>query len=88
MGTKGLAIFQVPPSTGKPWLKRYLESIYGVSVLWVHTRNNDGKFKRVSPFSREMYKTPSFKIAYVQLNQGFTFPPQSTTNHTGTPSPT
>ena len=36
------AVFKVDPSMKKPEIKEYLESIYGLNVLSVHTMNYDG----------------------------------------------
>ncbi len=57
--------FQVAKDATKTQIKLAIESIFGVSVKYVHTSNYDGKMKRMG---RNEGRRPAFKKAIVQLS--------------------
>jgi large subunit ribosomal protein L23 len=57
-------VFRVAKSANKTEIKNAVETIFGVSVEYVHTVNCRGKLKRMG---RNEGYTPSYKKAIVQL---------------------
>jgi large subunit ribosomal protein L23 len=65
--------FKVPIYYNKYQIKNYLEQIYNVKVLSVHTMVNLGKTKRL-PHKVKTYKQRDWKKAMVQIQGGFKYP--------------
>ena len=58
------SLFQVPNKLSKPQIKNYLESLYEVNILQVHTANVRGKLKKGF---HGIYKRPDYKKAYITV---------------------
>ena len=64
---EGKYTFWVHPKANKPMIKKAVEEIFGVKVLWVNTMNLKGKVKRRGPW---WTYTGTRKKAIVQLAPG------------------
>eukprot|EP00039_Didymoeca_costata_P012493 m.180306 g.180306 ORF g.180306 m.180306 type:complete len:115 (-) comp15496_c0_seq4:1402-1746(-) len=71
------AVFKIQPNMNKLELKAYLREIYNVKVESVNTKNVPGKIK-LAHVRGKMFgykaRTPSYKLAYVTLEEDFEFP--------------
>lgn len=61
-GTLKQVAFQTIPRVSKPELKKYLESVYGLSVATVRTLNYEGVKKRGK---HGFFRRPDYKKVYV-----------------------
>ncbi len=64
---EGKYTFWVHPKANKPMIKKAVEEIFGVKVLWVNTMNMKGKWKRRG---LNWHYTGTRKKAIVQLAPG------------------